>query len=43
MCKIIGGKEAAKFFQLEDYLENTIRISIQEQIPFIGEMDLMKK
>lgn len=40
--KIIGGKETAKFFQLEDYIENVIRLSIQEEIPFIGELDLTK-
>lgn len=40
--KIIGGRESAKLFQLEDYIENVIRISIQEEIPFIGELDLTK-
>lgn len=40
--KIIGGKNAAKFFQLEDYLENIIRLGIQESIPFIDELDASK-
>src|SRR6187549_1966821 len=33
---VIGGLQAAKFMQLEDYIENCIRLSIQEEIPFIG-------
>ena len=36
--KIIGGKQASKFFQIEDYLENVLRVSIQESIPFIDEL-----
>jgi len=39
---VIGGLQAAKFIQLEDYIENCIRISIQEEIPFIGELDKAK-
>jgi len=35
---VIGGLQAAKFIQLEDYIENCIRLSIQEDIPFIGEL-----
>lgn len=42
MTKIIGGRNAAKFFQLEDYLENIIRLGIQESIPFIDELDATK-
>jgi hypothetical protein len=42
MAKIIGGRSAAKFFQLEDYLENIIRLGIQESIPFIDELDASK-
>jgi hypothetical protein len=40
--KLIGGRKSAKFFQLEDYLENIIRLSIQESIPFIDELDKTK-
>jgi methanogenic corrinoid protein MtbC1 len=40
--KLIGGRRAAKFFQLEDYLENIIRLAIQESIPFIDELDKTK-
>jgi hypothetical protein len=36
---VIGALQASKFMQLEDYLENNIRLAIQEQIPFIGELD----
>ena len=42
MSKIIGGLQASKFFQLEDYLENNIRLYIQESIPFIDELDKTK-
>ena len=39
---VIGGLQAAKFIQLEDYIENCIRLTIQEEIPFIGELDKSK-
>lgn len=39
---IIGGLQASKLMQLEDYLENNIRLYIQEQIPFVGELDKTK-
>lgn len=39
---VIGGLQAAKFFQLEDYIENCIRVTIQEEIPFIGELEKTK-
>jgi|688.fasta_scaffold117435_2 hypothetical protein len=42
LSKVIGGKNAVKFFQLEDYLENIIRLGIQDSIPFIGELDASK-
>jgi hypothetical protein len=42
MAKIIGGLQSSKFFQLEDYLENNIRLFIQENIPFIDELDKTK-
>ena len=42
MTKIIGGLQASKLFQLEDYLENNIRLFIQENIPFIDELDKTK-
>jgi hypothetical protein len=42
MSKMIGGLQASKLFQLEDYLENNIRLFIQENIPFIDELDKTK-
>lgn len=43
MSKMVGGMNASRFFQLEDYLENNIRLAIQESIPFIGELDKTRK
>jgi hypothetical protein len=37
--KIIGAANAAKFIQLEIYLQTAIRSKIQDAIPFIGEID----
>lgn len=42
ISKIIGGAQASKFIQLEDYIENNIRLAIQESIPFIDELDKTK-
>jgi hypothetical protein len=39
---VIGGLQASKLMQLEDYLENIIQLSIQDQIPFVGELDKTK-
>lgn len=39
MAKIIGVQKAARFLQLEDYLENIIRAGAAQTIPFIGELD----
>ena len=38
----VGGLQAAKFMQLEDYIENCIRVAISEEIPFIGELEKTK-
>ncbi|MDY0987161.1 hypothetical protein BSF41_12890 [Flavobacterium sp. ACN2] len=43
LVKPIGGINAAKFVQLEQYLQVTIRAEIQDAIPFIGELDKTKK
>lgn len=40
--KAIGSINAAKFIQLEVYLQTTIRDEIQNAIPFIGELDKTK-
>lgn len=37
--KASGSKVAAQFFQLESYFLSAIRLSILEEIPFIGELD----
>jgi hypothetical protein len=42
MAKQVGGVQASKLFQLEDYLENNIRLYLQENIPFIDELDKTK-
>jgi hypothetical protein len=39
----IGGKNAAKFYQLENYLQEIVRIKVQDNIPFIGELDKSKQ
>lgn len=40
--KVIGAINAAKFIQLEVYLQTIIRSEILEAIPFIGELDKNK-
>ncbi|WP_456311824.1 hypothetical protein [Pseudomonas shirazensis] len=40
--KAIGPINAAKFIQLEQYLQTTIRAEVQDAIPFIGELDKTK-
>jgi hypothetical protein len=43
MSKTIGALKAAQFYQFESYINNVINISIQENIPFVGEMEKMHK
>lgn len=43
MTKTIGEVKAAQFYQFENYLNNVINLAIQENIPFVGELDLMFK
>lgn len=43
MSKVISSKRAAQFLQLENYLENVIRLKISSEIPFIGELDDIRK
>jgi L-arabinose isomerase len=40
--KVIGSVNAAKFVQLESYLQTEVRSQIQNNIPFIGEIDRTK-
>ena len=39
MAKKIGPVKAAQFYQLENYINNVINLNIQENIPFVGEME----
>jgi hypothetical protein len=39
MRSAAGSKPAAQFFQIENYFSSAIRLSIYENIPFIGELD----
>ncbi|MGG7035065.1 MAG: hypothetical protein ACI7YS_07725 [Flavobacterium sp.] len=41
--KVIGSLDAAKFLQLENYLQTTIQLEIQNSVPFIGEIERTKK
>ena len=43
MTKTLGEVKAAQFYQFENYLNNIINLGIQENIPFVGEIDLMFK
>lgn len=40
--KAIGATNAAKFIQLEIYLQTEIRSSLQNAIPFVGELEAVK-
>jgi predicted P-loop ATPase len=39
----IGAMPAANFLQLEEYLRTAIRFSIQDNIPFVGDLERQKK
>jgi hypothetical protein len=38
--KTIGPVKAAQFYQFENYINNIIKLTIQENIPFVGELEL---
>lgn len=40
--KAIGAMNALKFMQLEIYLETAIRSALQNEIPFVGELEMGK-
>lgn len=42
MKSAIGATNAAKFIQLEIYLQTEIRSSLQNAIPFVGELEMAK-
>jgi len=37
--KAVAIKPAAQFFQIESYINSSLRAAILEEIPFIGELD----
>ncbi|CAL1518675.1 hypothetical protein [Chitinophaga sp. MM2321] len=39
MNKVLGANRAAKFFQLDSYLEQSSRVYIQKGLPFIKELE----
>ena len=39
----LNAKQAAKFLQIESYINSFLKSVIQEEIPIIGELDEMKK
>jgi len=39
LAKKIGPVKAAQFYQLENYINNIINLMIQENIPFVGELE----
>lgn len=41
--EVLGGVLATKFMQMEVYLQTVVRNEVQEQIPFVHEMDQAKK
>lgn len=43
MSKTIGVVKAAQFYQFESYINNAINMSIQESIPFVGDLQKYQK
>ena len=39
----LNAKQAAKFLQVESYIAAVLKLSLQEALPFIGELDNLKK
>jgi hypothetical protein len=39
----VGAKDAGKFYQIDNYLQMIVRLQIQNNIPFIGEINKEKK
>ena len=39
IAKACGAKAAGQFYQLETYFQSAIRMTLMEEIPFIGELD----
>jgi len=43
MTKAVGAVKAAQFYQFENYLNNVINVGIANNIPFVGEMEQIRK
>ncbi|HEY9258907.1 hypothetical protein [Chitinophaga sp.] len=43
MNKVLGATRAAQFFQLDNYIEQSTRVYIQKQLPFIQELESDKQ
>ncbi|RAJ06594.1 hypothetical protein LX64_01721 [Chitinophaga skermanii] len=43
MAKLLGSSRAAKFFQLDNYLESVSRLYVQNDLPFIKELESSRK
>lgn len=43
MIKLLGGNRAAMFFQLDNYLELSTRLYLQDDLPFIRELESDRK
>ena len=43
MNKLLGATRAAQFFQLDNYIEQSTRVYIQKQLPFIQELESDKR
>ncbi len=41
-AKVIGGNRAAIFFQVDNYLDQIVRIDLQRQLPFINTLETEK-
>ena len=41
--KVVGAVTAAKIIQFENYMQTAVQSEIQESIPFIGEIEMLKK
>lgn len=42
-AKVIGGNRAAMFFQVDNYLDQIVRIDLQRQLPFINTLETEKR
>jgi len=40
---VVGAKTASQFLQVEAYLRNAVKVTILSKLPFIGDLDHMKK